>query len=59
MNCSGLTLSMGDPLLAPPSPIWRPLSPQEAVLLNVFFKIKSQQNNENGGKNLKKRTFLA
>ena len=47
MSFSGVTLGMGAPLLAPPSPIWRPLSPQEAVLLNVSFKIKSQHKNEN------------
>ena len=37
---SGVTLGMGAPLLAPPSPIWRPLSPQETDLLNVSFKMK-------------------
>ena len=36
-TCSGVTLGMGAPLLAPPSPIWRPLSPQEAVLLKVSY----------------------
>ena len=59
LQVSGVTLGMGAPLLAPPSPIWRPLSPQEAVLLNVSFKIKSQQNSENDCKNLKKCTFVA
>ena len=49
---SGVTLGMGAPLLAPPSPIWRPLSPHEALLLNVSFRIKSRQNSENDGKNL-------
>ena len=49
---SGVTLGIGAPLLAPPSPIWRPLSPHEALLLNVSFKIKSRQNSENDGKNL-------
>ena len=52
---SGVTLGMGAPQLAPPSPIWRPLSPQEAVLLNVSFKIKSRQNSVNDSKNLKKK----
>ena len=56
---SGVTLGMGAPLLAPPSSIWRPLSPQETVLLNVSAKIKSRPNSENDGKNLKKCTFLA
>ena len=55
---SGVTLGMGAPLLAPPSPIWRPLSPQEGVLLNVSFKIKSRQNSENDGKILKK-TYIS
>ena len=57
----GVTLGMGAPLLAPPSPIWRLLSIQEAVLfiLNVSFRIKSRQNGENDGKDLKKCTFLA
>ena len=56
---SGVTLGMGAPLLAPPSTIWRPLSPQEAVLLYVPFKIKSRQNSENDGENLKKCASLA
>ena len=57
MAYSGVTMGMGGPLLAPPSPIWRPLSPQEAILLNVSYK-------SNPGKIMKmtvktkKRTFL-
>ena len=39
---------------------WRNVgSTQEAVFINVSFKIKSRQNIENDGKNLKKCTFSA
>ena len=53
-SLSGVTLGMGAPLPAPPSPIWRPLSPQEAVWLHGSLKINSRQNSENDDENLKK-----
>ena len=58
IGCSGVMLGMRTPLLVPPSHIWRPLPPQEGVLLNVSFKIKSRQNSENDGKILKK-TYIS
>ena len=57
MSLSGVTLGMGAPCWRPRRPFGapcRPLSPQEAVLSNVSFRIEFRQNSENDGKNLKK-----